>query len=261
MKLSVVTPVLNEAEGLPAFWRRLQPVLRELSSEFEVIFVDDGSTDSSWEKITAFHREAPQAKGIRLACHKGHQVAFWVGLRHASGEAIITLDSDLQHPPEKIPELIPHWRRGFDLVYGCKTEQLGRSGIKKRLNHLFGKLFSLRSGVEFPPEASDFQLLDRRLVEKVTATWRAPFFLRGWIHGLASKKQRVPFRADQRKFGKTKHRFSSLSLLGIYSLIFFPSRRGFDKMSRSMKQKPAFPCPISETLGLRPETSRSETFQ
>ncbi len=231
MKLSVVTPVFNEAEGLPEFLKRLHSVLKYLPSEFEVIFVDDGSTDASWEHITAFHRQEPRAKGLRLARHSGHQAAFWAGLQAASGNAIVTLDSDLQHPPEKIHELIKGWQQGFDLVYGCKTEQLGRSKLKKSINLFFNRLLTLRSGVDLHPEASDFQLLDRGLAAKVIRFWRPPFFLRAWVHALAVKKKPVYFRADRRRFGKTKHSLFLLSRLGIYSLLFFPSRREFDKMS------------------------------
>ena len=242
MKISVVIPIFNEEACLEELWKRLGPVLRETGLDFEVTLVDDASEDRTWSLIQDLHHHEPRVKGIRLAQQKGHQIAFFAGLSSAQGEAVIGMDGDLQHPPEKIPQLIEGWREGCDLVYGFKTEQPGRNFFKKCLNQFFHRIFSLRMGSALHPETSDFQILDRALVKKVTASWRPPVFLRCWIHFLAKNRKGIPFRAEKRFSGYSKQKFIPLFLIGVRSFLFFPTD--------SKPTQPNFPPPpIAERIG------------
>lgn len=218
-KISVVVPLFNEEGCVKAFWKRLKQVLGETPFEFEVILVDDASQDQTWQRVRQIQQEDSRVKGISLSQHAGHQIAFFSGLGLASGEAVITLDGDLQHPPEKIPLLIKEWQNGFDLVYGFKTSQAGRGFVKKKMNHLFHRLLSLRSGVPFHPETSDFQILDRKVAQRVLATWHPPVFLRGWIHRQATHRYQIPFQADRRYDGKSRQNPFYLLGIGIQTLL------------------------------------------
>lgn len=242
MKISVVIPVFNEEACLEELWKRLGPVLRGTGLDFEVILVDDASEDRTWNLIQDLHHRELRIKGIRLAQQQGHQIAFFTGLSSAQGEAVIGMDGDLQHPPEKIPQLIQGWHEGFDLVYGFKTGQPGRNFFKKFLNQSFHRIFSLRMGNALHPETSDFQILDRTLAKKVAASWRPPVFLRCWIHFLAKKRKGVPFRAEKRYSGHSKQRFIPLFMIGLRSFLFFPAD--------CKPGQPDFPLPpIAERIG------------
>ncbi len=219
MKISVVVPLFNEERCIQAFWQRLRAAINRIPFDFEVIFIDDASQDQTWRGICQIHKQDSRVKGIRLGLHGGHQVAFFAGLRQASGHAVIMMDGDLQHPPEKIPTLIQEWKKGVDLVYGFKTSQAGRGFLKKYLNQLFHWLLSIRSGVFFHPETSDFQILDRKLVEKILATWQPSTFLRGWIHRQATGREKIPFDAARRYGGKSRQSPIKLTGLGIQTLL------------------------------------------
>lgn len=249
LKFSVVIPLLNEADCLAELWRRLQEPLQSLGVDIEVLFVDDASTDDTWARIQGLRAKDPRVKGVRLARHAGHQVAFFVGFQEATGEAVITLDGDLQHPPEKIPDFFPFWQGGADLVYGFKTEQAGRSWLKKALNRLFHKLLSLRTGLELHPETSDFQMLDRSLVERIRQTWRPPIFLRGWIHSLAQRRSGIPFRAERRFSGRTKQKLIRLCGIGLYSLLSFPSDSEWKSLRQVSPREASAGYSVLERLG------------
>jgi len=250
--LSIVVPVRDEAACLAAFWERLRAVLRPLSFDFEVIFVDDASRDQTWNRITRLHGEEPRVKGIRLAQHRGQQAALFLGLQSASGDGVITLDGDLQHPPERIPDFIRAWQEGAELVYGFKTIQRGRGFFQTLIHRAFNRILALRSGLSFHPETSNFQLLDKTLVSQVVESWNPSLFLRGWIHRKAQQKQAIPFEARQRFQGKTKYSTFTLCKLGLRYLWFFPavSRTGLAGRKNSV---PDFLSGISESIGFQPK--------
>jgi len=223
-EISVVIPLYNEAACLEELARRIQKTLDPMKIDYEVIFVDDASKDSSWDIILKWHAANLKFKGIRLRRNAGHQIAYFAGICHSSGKGIITMDADLQHPPEEIPQFMESWKNGYDLVYGFKTAQAGRSPLKKGLNRFFHGLFTFLTGVNLHPETSDFQLMDRSLTERLIATWQPHFFLRGWIHRSASKKNSIGFKADLRYRGHTKHSLARLAKLGFSALFLFPRR-------------------------------------
>ena len=245
---SIVIPLRNEEGCVEALWRRLHPVLSRTARDYEVIFVDDASTDRTWQSITRIHQNYPEVKGIRLGAHAGHQVTFFAGLQAASGEAIIMMDGDLQHPPEFLPELIQNWREGFDLVYGFKTGQPGRSRVKKNLNQFFHRLSSLRWGISLHPETSDFQIMDHSLVEAVVKGWHPSIFLRLWIHGQARRKKGIPFRAEPRFSGNTKQNIASLFWLGVQAFFLSPH------LKRQPHLTPLYS--VRESLGLNQPVER-----
>jgi len=255
MKIAIVIPLRNEEGCVPELLRRLKGVLEHVPWEWEILLVDDASCDRTWSCIRSFHREDPRVKGIRFAQPAGHEVAMFAGLEWACGDGVLTMDGDLQHPPEKIPDFVESWQDGLDLIYGFKTDQLGRSWFKMSLNRLFHLLFSLRTGISLHPETSNFQILGRRLVDQIVASWEPSIFLRGWFHRHAKKKKEIPFRADRRFWGRTKQNIPRLIAVGIRSLLFFPSNSKRSFGTGCLVPGSTTFYALSETLGLRPEDS------
>ena len=166
---SVVIPVLNERETLPELARRLEPILLALDGACEVVLVDDGSTDGSFEIMRSLHEADPRFVVVRLSRNFGHQVAITAGLEHATGNAVIIMDADLQDPPEVVTALAAKWREGYDVVYAVRSERSGESRVKLATARWFYRLMGRMSDVDIPADAGDFRLVDRRVVDSVTA--------------------------------------------------------------------------------------------
>ncbi len=245
MNISLVIPIFNEAPCLPELCSRLQKTLYPLWLDYEVIFVDDASSDESWEIIKNECKNNHRFKAIRLRNRSGHQRAVFTAFHKTTGDAVMTLDGDLQHPPEKIPDFLEAWKNsGSELVYGFKTAQEGRSPFKKILNRLFHRILSFRLSRSMHPETSDFQIMGRGLAERVKKTWDPAVFLRAWIHYQAKSTSRIPFEAAARFKGETKQKISWLLKLGVGTLFFFPNSTAQNLRPQALD--------ISETLGFEP---------
>jgi dolichol-phosphate mannosyltransferase len=166
---SFVVPVLNEQETLDELIRRLQAVMNSLAEPSEVVLVDDGSTDGSYDLMLDLRRRDPRIKALRLTRNFGHQMAITAGLDHALGRAVIIMDGDLQDPPEVALELIQRWREGYDVVYAVRDTRAGESWLKRKTAKAFYRLMSRLGDIDIPQEAGDFRLVDRQAVDAVTA--------------------------------------------------------------------------------------------
>ena len=181
---SLVIPVLNEQETLPELARRLDPILESLDGRSEVVLVDDGSSDRSFEIMRALSEADPRYVVVRLTRNFGHQMAISAGLEHASGDAVIIMDADLQDPPEVVLALIEKWREGFQVVYAVRDERTGESRTKLATAKWFYRVLGRMSDVEIPRDAGDFRLVDRRVVDTVNAMPEHRRYLRGmfaWV--------------------------------------------------------------------------------
>lgn len=224
--VSVVVPCYDEAEVLPHLFQRLSRVADTWGTDYEVVLVDDGSSDSTWQTIADFHRRDPRWKGIRLARNFGHQTALRAGLQAASGDLIAVLDADLQDPPEVLSEFFAHWRQGCDVVYGVRRRR--REIWWKRWSyHWFYRLLSLLSEVDVPIDAGDFCVMDRRILRLLQQMpERRPFIrgLRSWVgfNQLACPYDRAPRAAGKPKYGVA--RLVGLAIDGVLSSSIIPLR-------------------------------------
>ncbi len=160
---SVVAPVFNEHESLPEFVRRTTAVLTKIGEPWEIVVVDDGSTDGSTQILEDLARRDAHIRQVIFSRNFGHQIAATAGLDHCRGRAAIIIDADLQDPPELLPELIARWREGYQVVYAVRTERAGKSWFKTAMASLFYRIIYRITDVRIPLDTGDFRLLDRRV--------------------------------------------------------------------------------------------------
>lgn len=205
--ISVVVPAFNEADCLATLHAELSRVCDWLPYAFEFLFIDDGSTDASVAVLQQLRRRDVRVAYLVLAANSGHQAALSAGLAYATGDAVITMDADLQHPPSLIPELLAHWRAGADVV---STRRLSTDGIsfgKRFTSSLFYRLFNLIGRGYLAPGSADFRLLSRRALQMINAVPERHRFLRGLVAGLKVRQTSVDFHAGRRYAGMPKVTF------------------------------------------------------
>ena len=201
--LSVVVPVFNEREVLDELHRRLEGALAGV--DYELLVVDDGSDDGTPEALEALAAADPRTRVITLSRNFGHQAAITAGLDHARGDVIVMLDADLQDPPELIPTMIDHWRRGSDVVYAVRTERAGETRAKLVTARWFYRLFSRLAQIDLTQNAGDFRLLDRRALEALNSMRERSRFLRGMTVWVGFTQTAVPYERAPRAAGETKY--------------------------------------------------------
>jgi dolichol-phosphate mannosyltransferase len=224
--LSVVVPICNEAAVLDAFHERTRAAIAALGP-YELIFVDDGSTDGSWERMLSLAARDPSVRLIRLSRNFGHQIALTAGLDATRGDAIVFIDADLQDPPELIPSLVAKWRAGFDVVYGVRTDRPGETPFKRATASLFYKGLRRLTGTPIAENAGDFRLLSRRAADAVSQMPERARFLRGMTGWIGYRQTGVEYRRDPRFAGETKYpprRMARFALDAITSFSTTPVR-------------------------------------
>jgi len=225
--LSIVVPVFNEAGNIRKLHSELIPVLEKLGVDWEIIFCDDGSDDATWEIIDQLHRDDERIKGVRFSRNFGHQYALFAGMQHASGKAVITMDGDLQHPPELLPEMLERWRAGDKIVHTVRVYDQKQGFIKKLSSNLFYRLFTFLSGVEMEGGMADFRLLDRQVLDELLKFKEEGLFLRGLVHWVGYQSSKLTFQCGQRFSGKGKYslkKMLKLAWTGITSFSIVPLR-------------------------------------
>ena len=224
--ISIVTPLFNEAGLVDAFYDRVSKVAAQIGNH-ELLFVDDGSTDDTWKRLLAIQARDPAVRLIRLSRNFGHQIALTAGLDDARGEAIITIDGDLQDPPELIPELIAQWRNGYDVVYAVRASRSGERRWRLTAINLYYRMLRRIADTDIPAQAGDFRLLSRRALEAISSMGERARYLRGMTSWIGFRQTTVPYQRDARHSGKTKyplHNLSRLGLDGIFSFSTVPLR-------------------------------------
>jgi dolichol-phosphate mannosyltransferase len=225
--ISVVIPAFNEEGCLGELHRRLGEVLQGIGLDYEIIFIDDGSRDATFEDLRKLREIDPRVRGFRLSRNFGHQAALSAGLQHARGDAVVTMDADLQHPPELLPELLAHWKQGNEIVYTVRRGTADSTASKNFTSGLYYRLLNFLSPIPIIPGAADFRLLDRKAVEALNAMPERARFFRGLIPWIGFKQVEVPFEAPERFAGETKYSYRKmfqLALHGILSLSATPLR-------------------------------------
>ena len=222
--LSVVCPCYNEMGNVGPLMGRLVPVLEILSASYEIILVDDGSTDATWDAILAAVRANRSIRGIRLSRNFGHQNALLAGLRQAAGSAVITMDSDLQHPPEVIPQLVEAWRRGSQIVTTRRQDKEVASTFKRVTSRLFYRFFSFMAGIALDEGNSEFRLINRKALEQLLQFAFRDQFMRGSVQWMGFRTSVVPYMAEPRHSGATKYNFLSMLRFAAIAITSFSNR-------------------------------------
>ena len=162
---SIVAPVFNELENIPELYRRVKEVMSAIPGTWELVLVDDGSSDGSTERIRELAKQDKHVRPVIFARNFGHQVAITAGWDFARGDAVVIIDADLQDPPEVIPDMIAKWREGYEVVYAVRAEREGETWFKKLTASLFYRVVYRITDVKIPVDTGDFRLMDRKVVD------------------------------------------------------------------------------------------------
>lgn len=225
-KVSIVIPAFNEAENIGPLLNRLVPVL-EKYPDYEIIFVDDGSQDDTIMILDKEHEKNNKINYVSFSRNFGHQYALRAGIDYASGDCVVSMDADLQHPPELIEKMVEEWQAGNDIVYTLRQDTADASLFKKITSGLFYKIFSFFSGLKLPKGAADFRLLDRKVADTISAMKEGNLFMRGMVFWLGFKQKAIPYCAEKRFKGTSSYtlrKMVALALLGATSFSIKPLR-------------------------------------
>lgn len=203
--ISIVAPCYNEAVTLPEFYRRVSETMQTLGETWELILVDDGSEDNAAAILRELAHKDPHVRPVIFARNFGHQLAVTAGLDYSRGQAVVIIDSDLQDPPEVIPQLIDEWRKGYEIVYARRTEREGETWFKLFTASLFYRLIYRITDVNIPLDTGDFRLLDRKVVNVINQMRERHRFLRGMSIWVGFRQTGVPYKRAARFAGETKY--------------------------------------------------------
>jgi dolichol-phosphate mannosyltransferase len=224
--LSIVVPCFNEECCVDEMARRLHEALDTLDCEWEAVFVDDGSTDSTAQCLADLAARDSHFGFVSFSRNFGHQMALLAGMSRARGDAVISLDGDLQHPPELIPTLVAHWREGYDVVFTVREGNEGHA-LKELVSAGFYRVLRRLTGVDIPTGGADFRLLDRVVADALLACEERFVFVRGLVPWLGFRRKAVPYTARERYAGSTKYVFARMlrfALDGVFSFSIVPLR-------------------------------------
>jgi len=208
--LSIVVPAYNEEEVLPELHARLAAVLGQLGSEAQIVYVNDGSTDRTVEVIKVLREKDGRVVLVDLSRNFGKEIAMTAGFDYAQGDAVVVIDADLQDPPELIPELLKHYRDGYDVVYAQRMSRAGERALKKASAFLFYRLIQASTRVKIPADTGDFRLLSRRALDALNKLREQHRFMKGLYAWIGFPQKAVPYHRDPRKAGQTKWNYWKL---------------------------------------------------
>lgn len=223
--LSVIVPMFNETGCLDELYRRVKEVMEQTKERWELVLVDDGSTDGSTEMIRKLAKNDDHVRPVIFARNYGHQIAVTAGMDYSRGDAVVIIDADLQDPPEVMLELIAKWREGFEVVYAVRAEREGESWFKLATASLFYRLIYRITDVKIPMDSGDFRLLDRKVVNVMNQMRERQRFLRGMSSWVGFRQIGVPYKRAARFAGQTKYplkKMLKLAMTAITSFSYFP---------------------------------------
>lgn len=223
IRYSIVVPVLNEEEVLEDFYKRLILVMDRLNENYEVLFVNDGSTDRSLEVMKDIQAKDKKIRIIDFSRNFGHQIAVTAGTDYSKGDAIIVIDADLQDPPEVIPSFIKKWKEGFEVVYGVREVREGETIFKKITANIFYRTLRRMAKIDIPVDAGDFRLIDKKVVEVFKRIREQNRYVRGLVSWVGFKQIGVSYKREKRFAGKTKYSLTKMVKLAIDGVISFSS--------------------------------------
>ncbi|MHB1667821.1 glycosyltransferase family 2 protein [Thiomonas sp.] len=219
--ISIVVPCHNETENLSTLYTRVKGVMEKINERWELICVNDGSTDNTLMQLVALHQRDPRVVVIDLSRNFGKEAALTAGLHQAKGDAVVPLDADLQDPPDLIPELILKWREGYDVVNAVRISRDGESWIKKITAHAFYRIINRMSSVDIPADTGDFRLISRPALEAIKLLPERRRFMKGLFAWVGFKTCSVNYHREPRNAGKTKWNYWRLWKFAIEGITSF----------------------------------------
>ena len=224
-ELSVIVPIYNEESNLNELYNRITESVKKVTSEYEILFIDDGSIDKSLEMIVEFANNDKKVRYLSFSRNFGHQIAISAGLDNCSAKAIVIIDGDLQDPPELIPELYKKYQEGYNVVYAKRKTRKGENAFKKITAKVFYRVLSKVASINIPLDTGDFRLIDEKILKNLKMMPEKHKFIRGQISWLGFKQTFLEYDRDSRKHGKTKFtikKMTRFALDGITSFSVFP---------------------------------------
>jgi dolichol-phosphate mannosyltransferase len=219
--LSIVLPVFNEEGNIRAMYGRLKDVLEAQRIPFEIIFVDDGSTDGSLGLIRSMAAADGRVRFASFTRNFGHEAASSCGLEMVQGQAAVLMDCDLQDPPEMIPEMVTRWHEGFEVVFAQRTSRVGEGLVKRVTSSVFYRLMRRFSEIRLPRDVGDFRLMDRCVVDAFNRLTERNRFVRGLLFWVGFRQTGIPYDRPPRGTGRTKYNWTRLVLLSLDALFGF----------------------------------------
>jgi len=221
IRYSIVIPLLNESEVLPALLARIDALIARLDGPAEVLLVDDGSTDGTADLVRAKAQADRRYRLVQLSRNFGHQAAITAGMDLAAGQAAVVMDADLQDPPEVVLELVAKWREGYQIVYAQRTSREGETAFKRWTAHLFYAGLRRLTSINLLPNVGDFRLIDRKVLDAFRAMPERDRFVRGMFGWLGFRQAVVPFARAARAAGSTKYPLWKMVRLAVNGLVGF----------------------------------------
>lgn len=225
--ITLAVPLYNEAEGLRGFFERVLPILESITPQYEIVCVNDGSCDRTWELLRVAAAENPRIRAFDLSRNFGKEAALTAALDHSRGQAVIPIDADLQDPPELIPQMVQKWKDGFEVVIARRKSRLTDSYGKRLSARLFYRFFNSISEIEIPPDAGDFRLIDRKALEALQQLGERNRFLKGLFAWVGFRTCTLEFDREARLAGQSKWKKWKLwnfALDGIFAFSSVPLR-------------------------------------
>lgn len=221
--ISIVVPAYNEESNLAVLCAHVREVMDGMTDvdEWELVIVDDGSTDGTWKVVETLSVADARVRGMRLSRNFGHQSALMAGLAAARGGAVISMDADLQHPPALLPQLVRKWQEGFEIVHAVRRDPPSLPWLKRTTSRLYYRMFTFLSGVEIEAGAADFRLLDRKVLDEILQFEEEGLFLRGIVRWVGYSTASVYFDCSMRHAGTTKYGLRKMLSLGWHGVSAF----------------------------------------
>ncbi len=222
--LSIVVPVYNESEGIDAFYESVTKTAGSLQSiTCELIFVDDGSSDGSYDKLMALARADKRVKVLKFSRNFGHQIAITAGVDNAAGDIVVVIDADLQDPPEVIADFVAKWKEGYNVIYGVRERRKGEGWLKRATAALFYRLLKSIINLDIPVDTGDFRLMDRRVVDTLKRLNEKDRFVRGLVSWVGFKQTGVTYVRNERYAGESKYPYSKMIKFALDGITSFSS--------------------------------------
>jgi dolichol-phosphate mannosyltransferase len=219
--LSVVVPCYNEEQVIEVTHERLSSALEAITTDYEIIYVDDGSRDRSAELLHAIQKSSPKVRFIRLSRNFGHQIAVTAGIEYATGQAIVLIDADLQDPPEVIAQMVERWREGYHVVYGQRADRAGETRFKLWTARAFYRLINSLSEVPIPLDTGDFRLMDRTVVDALSRMREKHRMLRAMTSWVGFRQVALPYARSERFAGESKYPLRKMLALALDGIVSF----------------------------------------